>query len=132
MKIAIIDDNSTTLLLNEIVLKKIVTPEDSIIKFSHLKEIYAEFDRFAEVFDIVICDHNLGLNSTSGFDFLTELKEKNDKVICVLLTSDDSLLLKSQVLFQGDILFVQKHPVEAPKALEYIVNEVRKERDESK
>ena len=111
MRIALIDDNKTILTINEVMLKKegyIVN--DDISKFSEIKDLSNEtISYFINEFDIIICDQDLGVGKVNGLDFLKKVIEKNSSKTCVLLTGDDSLLLKAKTAMSKNINYVIKN-----------------------
>ena len=112
IKIALIDDNKTVLMVNEVMLKKerIVTENDLISKYTEISN-FSDFDYidFANKFDFVVCDYNLGKDSINGLEFLKKVLSINNKLVCILLTGEDSFFTKTKVALQGNIHYVVKN-----------------------
>lgn len=110
MKIAIIDDNSTVLKVNQVILKK----ENFLTNIDEIKT-YTTIDNFFEetkninLFDLIVCDYDLGRNSKNGLEFLKELQEKGFENTTVLLTGNDSEELKEIMELNKNIYYVIKN-----------------------
>lgn len=112
MRLAFIDDNKTVLMVNEIMLKKekIIKNEDTVVKHSQINEFSeADYIDFANDFDFVACDFNLGKDSINGLEFLKKIKNTNSEITCVLLTGDDSLAMKTKMMLHANINYVIKN-----------------------
>ncbi len=112
MRIALIDDNKTILTINEVMLKKegYIVNDDDISKFSEIKDLSNEtISYFINEFDIIICDQDLGVGKVNGLDFLKKVIEKDSSKTCVLLTGDDSLLLKAKTAISKNINYLIKN-----------------------
>lgn len=112
MRIALVDDNKTVLTINEVMLKKegYILSNDTIYKSTEIKDLtnntISEFD---SSYDLIICDHDLGVGKVNGLDFLKKIIDKNPSKRCVLLTGDDSLLMKARTAISKNIDYVVKN-----------------------
>lgn len=104
MNILFIDDNSTVQKVNIMMLRKFnyITTEDTIV-FKNTTNF--EFPDMETSFDVIICDYDLGLNSPSGLEFFEKIEFSGLKI---LLTSNDSELLKKIMELKKDIKYVIK------------------------
>lgn len=104
MNILFIDDNSTVQKVNIMMLRKFnyITTVDTIV-FKNTTNF--EFPDMETSFDVIICDYDLGLNSPSGLEFFEKIKFSGLKI---LLTSNDSELLKKIMELKKDIKYVIK------------------------
>ena len=111
MRIALIDDNKTILTINEVMLKKegyIVN--DDISKFSEIKDLSNDtISYFINEFDLIVCDHDLGVGKVNGLDFLKKVIEVEPNKYCVLLTGNDSLLMKAKTAISKNISYIVKN-----------------------
>ena len=111
MKIALIDDNKTILKINEVMLKKegyIVN--DDISKFSEIKDLSQDtINYFINEFDLIVCDQDLGVGKVNGLDFLKKIIEIEPNKYCVLLTGNDSLLMKAKTAISKNINYLIKN-----------------------
>ena len=111
MRIALIDDNKTILTINEVMLKKegyIVN--DDISKFLEIKDLSNEtISYFINEFDLIVCDQDLGVGKVNGLDFLKKVIEVEPNKHCVLLTGNDSLLMKAKTAISKNISYVVKN-----------------------
>lgn len=104
MNILFIDDNSTVQKVNIMILRKLnyITTEDTIV-FKNTTNF--EFPDMETSFDVIICDYDLGLNHPNGLEFFEKIEFSGLKI---LLTSNDSELLKKIMELQKDIKYVIK------------------------
>ena len=99
LRILLIDDNNTVLIITETLLKKakFIHAEDTLNKLSTVEELCNhELASICSNNDIIICDHNLEERIT-GFDFLKILKNFGFNGLQILLTSDESYELKAKI-----------------------------------
>ena len=73
MRFALIDDSSTVIKIAEIMLKKqnFIKEYDEIKLFTDISLFSGNNAMdFACIYDMIICDYNLGENSMNGLEFL--------------------------------------------------------------
>lgn len=112
MKIALIDDNKTILKINEVMLRKEnhINENDKIEVFEEIKDLSNDtINYFINEFDIIICDQDLGVGKVNGLDFLKKIIEVEPNKHCVLLTGNDSLLMKAKTAISKNITYVVKN-----------------------
>lgn len=112
LKIGIIDDNKTVLMVTEIMLKKekFVSENDVIEKFTDISSFCLDNQNdFIFNFDIIICDYDLGKDSISGLDFFKKLKGIGFNGQCILQTGDDSITMKTKMLLHPNIHYIVKN-----------------------
>lgn len=112
MKIALIDDNKTVLMVNEVMLKKegFTSSNDDVSKFTNIEEFYTDKKKeFTDNFEIIVCDYNLGENSMNGLEFFKCIISEGYKGTCVLLTGDDSITMKTKMLLHPNINYIIKN-----------------------
>lgn len=124
MKIAIIDDNSTVLKINQIMLKKegFILEDDIIELYLTFSSFFNENSKKLNEYDVVVCDYDLGLESKNGLDILKELKLIGLKGAAVLLTSDNTMMLKAKVSLAQNINYISKDKNDAIAKLGNIIN----------
>lgn len=109
MKIALIDDNTTVLAVNEALIKKsgILAAEDSIEKFTDTESF---FEQYAQgKYGLVVCDHDLGTGKMKGADLLSLLRNMGSRETLALLTGDDSLSMSMRMKNELDIHYIVKN-----------------------
>lgn len=109
MNLLFIDDNSTVQKVNVIMLRKLgyLKEEDKIFfKNTTLINKY-ELDELLSICSVIICDYNLGANNLNGLEFFETIKEKFIG-LKILLTSNDSEILKETVSGIEDIYYITK------------------------
>lgn len=112
MKIALIDDNKTILKINEVMLRKEkhINSEDKVEVFEEIKDLSQDtINYFVNEFDLIVCDQDLGVGKISGLDFLKKIIEIEPNKYCVLLTGNDSLLMKAKTAISKNITYVVKN-----------------------
>lgn len=104
MNILFIDDNSTVQKVNIMMLRKLnyINTEDTIV-FKNTTNF--ELNEMETYFDVIVCDYDLGLNSPNGLEFFEKIEFSGLKI---LLTSNDSELLKKIMELKKDIKYVIK------------------------
>lgn len=109
MKIAVIDDNNTVLKVNQIMLKKegYLIENDFIKSYLSIEDFNQDNDKLD--FDIIVCDYDLGKSSINGLDFFKQLRQKNFEGMYILLTGDDSIVLKAKISLSKDIHYIIKN-----------------------
>ena len=110
MNIALIDDDTTTLSITELMLKKTnaIMAEDNVEKYRTIEDFYSRDTKTN--FNIVICDQDFGrLSSKKGFDFLKGLVNNGFQGKAVLLTGDDSISMGLRMSFEGKLEYVTKN-----------------------
>lgn len=112
MKIALIDDNKTILKINEVMLRKEnhINENDKIEVFEEIKDLSNDtINYFINEFDLIVCDQDLGVGKVNGLDFLKKIIEVEPNKHCVLLTGNDSLLMKAKTAISKNITYVVKN-----------------------
>lgn len=112
MKIALIDDNKTILKINEVMLKKEnhINENDKIEVFEEIKDLSQDtINYFVNEFDLIVCDQDLGVGKVNGLDFLKKVIEVEPNKYCVLLTGNDSLLMKAKTAISKNINYLIKN-----------------------
>ena len=112
MKIALIDDNKTILKINEVMLRKEnhINENDKIEVFEEIKDLSNDtISYFINEFDLIVCDHDLGVGKVNGLDFLKKVIEVEPNKHCVLLTGNDSLLMKAKTAISKNISYIVKN-----------------------
>lgn len=128
MKIAIIDDNNTVLKINQIMLKKegFILEDDIVELYLNFYDFFDNNSKKINEYDVVVCDYDLGLDKKNGLDLLKELKLIGLKGAAVLLTSDDTMMLKAKVSLSKNISYIAKDKSDAITKLGHIINLNRK------
>ena len=112
MKIALIDDNKTILKINEVMLRKEnhINENDKIEVFEEIKDLSQDtINYFVNEFDLIVCDQDLGVGKVNGLDFLKKIIEVEPNKHCVLLTGNDSLLMKAKTAISKNISYIVKN-----------------------
>jgi len=111
IRIAIIDDNSTVLLITETLLKSngFVKNTDEIITYLNVDFPDEEMLMIINNTDIVICDNDLGEGHLQGFDFLKRLSYFNYRGLMILMTGDESYNMRAKLEGQKNIHYVIKN-----------------------
>ncbi len=112
MKIALIDDNKTILKINEVMLRKEnhINENDKIEVFEEIKDLSNDtINYFINEFDLIVCDQDLGVGKVNGLDFLKKIIEVEPNKHCVLLTGNDSLLMKAKTAISKNISYIVKN-----------------------
>lgn len=111
MKIVIIDDNKTVLLVNQLMLKKegFIKDGDVLVTYPEIDTFYKENDNAIELIDVIICDYDLGKNTLDGLKFLKNVRENGFSGECILLTGDDSFVMKTKMQLQKNIHYILKN-----------------------
>ena len=112
MKIALIDDNKTILKINEVMLRKEnhINENDKIEVFEEIKDLSNDtINYFINEFDLIVCDQDLGVGKVNGLDFLKKVIEIESNKHCVLLTGNDSLLMKAKTAISKNISYIVKN-----------------------
>ena len=112
MRIALIDDNKTILKINEVMLRKEnhINENDKIEVFEEIKDLSNDtISYFINEFDLIVCDHDLGVGKVNGLDFLKKVIEVEPNKHCVLLTGNDSLLMKAKTAISKNISYIVKN-----------------------
>lgn len=110
MRMALIDDNRTVVKFLELMFKKhnFVLEND---EFDTFLSISSFFEKYGEEFtnlDLISCDYDLGKESPNGLFFLNHIIKSGFKGTCVLLTGDDTFLLRNEVAMYPEIHYVIK------------------------
>lgn len=111
MKIALIDDNRTVAKTTEIMLKKekYIGEDDLFDVFLEISSLSdSDYLEFANKYDLIICDYNLGANSPNGLDFLRTINEINHNANLLLLTGDDSIVMRTKMALISNIKYIVK------------------------
>ncbi len=112
MRIALIDDNKTILKINEVMLRKEnhINENDKIEVFEEIKDLSNDtINYFINEFDLIVCDQDLGVGKVNGLDFLKKVIEIESNKHCVLLTGNDSLLMKAKTAMSKNINYLIKN-----------------------
>ena len=112
MKIALIDDNKTILKINEVMLRKEnhINENDKIEVFEEIKDLSNDtINYFIKEFDLIVCDQDLGVGKVNGLDFLKKVIEVEPNKYCVLLTGNDSFLMKAKTAISKNINYLIKN-----------------------
>ncbi len=111
MKIVIIDDNKTVLLVNQLMLKKegFIKDGDVLVTYPDIDTFYKENEKAIELIDVIICDYDLGKNTLDGLKFLKNVRENGFPGECILLTGDDSFVMKTKMQLQKNIHYILKN-----------------------
>lgn len=111
MKIIIIDDNKTVLLVNQLMLKKegFIKDGDVLITYPDIDTFYKDNDDSIELIDVIICDYDLGKNTIDGLKFLKKVKDNGYNGESILLTGDDSFSMKTKMHMQKNIHYILKN-----------------------
>jgi CheY-like chemotaxis protein len=109
IKILLIDDNKTFLLITEALLKKdeIITDKDTLNTLTSVSELSEKELLDLTQYDVIICDYNLEERLT-GLDFLKILDKFKFIGLKILLTSDESYDLHARIR-REDIKYVTKN-----------------------
>lgn len=127
MNIALIDDDTTTLSITELMLKKTnaITSADSVEKYKTIEDFHNR--NSSTIFDVIICDQDFGiLSSKKGFDFLKALVNNGFKGKPVLLTADDSVSMGLKMSFEGRLEYVTKNMSSGDKNVYKMLGEIIK------
>lgn len=110
IKILLIDDSKTFLLITESLLKKdgFISDQDKLNTLTSISELSEkEYLDISSNYDIIICDYNLD-ERLNGLDFLKILDRFKFIGLKVLLTSDESYDLHARIE-REDIKYIQKN-----------------------
>ena len=112
MRIALIDDNKTILKINEVMLRKEnhINENDKIEVFEEIKDLSNDtINYFIKEFDLIVCDQDLGVGKVNGLDFLKKIIDVEPNKYCVLLTGNDSFLMKAKTAISKNINYLIKN-----------------------
>jgi len=111
IRIVLIDDNSTVLLITETLLKAhgFIEIGDEIITHQNVDFTDDEMFKIMNTTDIIICDNDLGEGHLQGFDFLTRLLYYNYRGTMILMTGDESYKMRAKMETQKNIHYVIKN-----------------------
>lgn len=111
MKILIIDDNSTISLTVKVLLERFsfINNDDTFVCKDYAPTNKNEIFEITNNVDLIICDFDLGMDNINGLQFFNLLEDFNIKHCkCVLLTADNSFILKSLMELNNDITYIIK------------------------
>lgn len=118
MKIAMIEDHPTTLMVNEVMLKKqqIVLKEDEFHGYQTADDFLEFVDKMGvNYFDIVIADNDLGENQKTGFDIISLMRTNGFKGKPILLTGDDSVSMGLKMKLNRGVEYIVKNNKPGPE-----------------
>lgn len=110
MKILLIDDNSTISLTVKALLQKFkyINEDDEIINYSSTLIDDNELKSILKCFKIIICDFDLGCEFPNGIEFFNKIEQDSQNIKKVLLTSNNSFILKSIMEMKNNIDYIIK------------------------
>jgi FixJ family two-component response regulator len=114
IKVAMIDDNTTVLMVTQAMLKKqgSIAAEDTFDKYQD-PDLFLESIQNSDVnaYDAIIVDYDLGPGKPKGTEIVSRLQKEGFFGKAILLTGDDSIGTALRVKASGDIEFVLKNIV---------------------
>ncbi len=110
MKILLIDDNSTISMTVKALLQKFkyINEDDEIINYSSTLIDDNELKSILKCFKIIICDFDLGCEFPNGIEFFNKIEQDSQNIKKVLLTSNNSFILKSIMEMKNNIDYIIK------------------------
>lgn len=110
MKILLIDDNSTISMTVKALLQKFkyINEDDEIINYSSTLIDDNELKSILKCFKIIICDFDLGCGFPNGIEFFNKIEQDSQNIKKVLLTSNNSFILKSIMEMKNNIDYIIK------------------------
>lgn len=112
IKIAMLDDNKTILSVNTMVLKKeeAIIDEDILHTYLTPEDFLAKINgEYINKYDIVIIDHNLGIDKIKGLNIIIRMKRNGFIGKAVLLTSNNSIEMSFKTGNLCDVDYIIKN-----------------------
>lgn len=110
MKILLIDDNSTISMIVKALLQKYayIKEEDEIINYCSTLIEKDELKSILLSCEIIICDFDLGGDNPNGIEFFNSIEQDSQDIKKVLLTANNSFILKSIMEMKTNIDYIIK------------------------
>lgn len=110
MKILLIDDNSTISMTVKALLQKFeyINEEDEIINYSSTLIEDDELKSILLSCELIICDFDLGNDYPNGIEFFNNIEQDSHDIKKVLLTANNSFILKSIMEMKTNIDYIIK------------------------